>query len=346
MALAATIAGPVAAANNVIVTAYLGDCQFAGRNAGANKTVKIEWRDSDGNLKTKHSVTSSAAGLFTSKCEAGEVIEKGDVLKTTIGTTARATTVPKVTAAVDSGTDGVSGKVDPAPSELHVDVLTYEGGFSEATGSWHSSVPTPSGGAYSTTTWDTNPDIAPWDDIYVAWVNARGDTFVRYAQATGVQVWVRQQFFEAVGNPGAAFSVGLLDYTLSLIADGSGRFNRNGRIAGDFLDADGDPIHARPGNRIDFAGYSFDIPLITSTANKTSDKVTVSCGLGGGIGVLVQVRTRDVSKVSGRTGFITGTGFVANFATAPAYNIVSGDKVDVFCKADNGNVIAQTFTVP
>ena len=346
LALAATIAGPVAAANNVVVLGYFGDCQFAGSHAGASKTVKIEWRDSDGNLKSKHSVTSNGAGNFLSRCEAGELIEKGDVLKTTIGTAVRAFTVPKVTVAVDRFTDIVSGKVDPA-ADLFVDVLTYDGGFAEAFGSWHSSTPVPSAGSYETSSWDTSPQIASWDDVYVSWVNTRGDTFVRYVAATGVRVWVRQQFFEATGNPGAVATVGLLDFSLSLLADGSGRFDRNGQFVGDFLDADGDPVRIKAGNKIDFAGASFDIPIITATANKSTDRVTATCGLGSGHGVLVQIRTRDLSKSSRRTGFIDGGGtFVANFGGAPSYNIVSGDKIDIFCKVDSGNVVARTFTVP
>src|SRR5438105_12086469 len=115
MLLSALTAAPVAAANNVIVFAYLGDCTFSGANAGSNKIVKIDWRDSDGNLKSKHSVTSNGSGDFFTKCEPDELIEAGDVLKTTIGTSNRSFTVPKITAQVDRNADTVAGKVAPDP---------------------------------------------------------------------------------------------------------------------------------------------------------------------------------------------------------------------------------------
>src|SRR5690242_20358455 len=80
---------PVDAANNVVIHGTFGGCQFGGSNAGSGKTVKIEWRDADGNLKSKHSVTSNSSGNFTTRCEIAEDIEAGDVLKTTIGTSIR-----------------------------------------------------------------------------------------------------------------------------------------------------------------------------------------------------------------------------------------------------------------
>ncbi len=177
LALAATIAGPVSAANNVVVRAYFGDCQFAGSNAGASKTVKVDWRDSDGNLKSKHSVTSTGGGTFVSKCELGEFVETGDVLKTTIGTAARSFTVPKLTLTANRQFDTVFGFYDPSPASLVVQAITYNGGFAPTTASVHTAVPSlccPT--AYQADTWDTAPNLKGWDEVYTEWSNARGDS--------------------------------------------------------------------------------------------------------------------------------------------------------------------------
>jgi hypothetical protein len=69
--------------------------------------------------------------------------------------------------------------------------------------------------------------------------------------------------------------------------------------------------------------------------------------MGQGHGILVSVRKRDLSTGASRAGFTDSSGsFVANFAASPVYDIVSGDKVDVYCKNGVDDEAAQTFTVP
>lgn len=348
--LGITLASPAAAANNVVFLAFFGDCQFRGTAAGSLKTVKIEWRDSDGTLKSKHAVSSNGAGEFTTRCEPGELIENGDVLKTTIGTSIRTFTMPKVTAQADRETDVVSGKVSPAPASLFVEVVTYEGGF--ALNGWqllHLSSPAVVSGTFTTSGWDSAPDIRGWDDVYVDWINARGDTAVRYFAAEGMRIWLRQQFLEVTGNPGQAVSVSL-ERSASPLADSDGRLNRDGRLSADFLDADGDPIRVIAGDEIsaDFAGdASFTVPTMIVSINKTTDDVEVDCGTEAGLGVLVLVHPRDLSKVGSRAWYEPGGASytIFDFSSSPAYNIVAGEKVDVFCKLPTGDVFAKSFTV-
>ena len=338
-------ASPVAAANNIIVAAYFGDCQFAGSNAGSGKTIKIDWRDSDGNLKSKHSVTSNSSGEFVSKCEPGEAIDKGDVLRTTIGTSVRSITVPKVTTTADRYADTVSGKVSPAPATLNVRVFTYNGGFAVADGSWHVASVPPAEGDYTATSWDDSPNIKGWDEVYTEWSDARGDTFVRFVRALGIELWVRQSSFRVVGNPGALVDVGLETYNFELIADVQAQLNRSGSYTGDFVDGDGDSVRIKPGNTlggtISLGGDQ--IPGITAFISKFEDSVGVNCHLGA-VGVEVVVHTRDYSKVAYRIGWIGPFEFQANFKTNPSFDIVSGTKIDVYCKFATGDIQAQTFT--
>ena len=63
----------------------------------------------------------------------------------------------------------------------------------------------------------------------------------------------------------------------------------------------------------------------------------------------VEAHSRDFVKDGVRLGMQSnpmGGTFLANFATSPSVNISSGDKVDIFCKMDTGDVVAQTLTVP
>ncbi len=88
------------------------------------------------------------------------------------------------------------------------------------------------------------------------------------------------------------------------------------------------------------------MPGITATIDKSANKVTANCGLGTNVGIRIDARTRDLSKFQSRAGFTNGSGvFVANYATSPTYDIVTGDKVDVYCKLPPGDVVAKTFTV-
>jgi hypothetical protein len=353
LTLAATIAAPVSAANNVVVLAYFGDCQFAGSHAGASKTVKIDWRDSDGNLKSKHSVTSNGAGAFVTKCEFDEQIETGDVLKTTIGTSARTYLVPPLTAKVGRYEWGGAGYLEGVvegktlPYQLvSIAVHLYGGGFVELApthSDWGAS--SNDAGNY----WlNTSPldDLKGFDYVEVSLTNNRGDKIVRVADVPAMQLWIGRAFVSVVGNPGTNLSMQLrrgsdeLSTTGGNLAEGP-----NGFL---FYDADGERVRAKVGDQV-IGDFEDDadvfLPNITAVVSKTADKVTATCGIGAGIGILVRVHTRDYSKAQARTGFTGSTGFLANFATAPAYNIVSGDKVDVYCKLATGDIVAKTFTV-
>jgi hypothetical protein len=349
-------ASPVAAANNVNILGVFGDCLFQGSFAGANKVVKIEWRDAENNLKSKHSVTANGSGDFVTKCELAETIETGDVLRTQIGTSVRSFTVPKVTATVDRDADTVSGKATTTDLDyLGVLVGTYNGGFGSTTD--HFSFPAPIGtpiGTYVTATWDAAPDIKGWDDVAVIWNNLRGDSFLRYVTAEGMRVWSRQPFIQFAGNPGQLVSADLNTAPAgTLRANVQGRLNTVGLLSTGFTDSDGDTVRSAVGNQVD-ADFALDsdfvIPNIVITVNKSTDRVTVDCNIteSGTTGVFVEVYSRDFSKDRTRLGFQNNSGggtFLANFATSPTLNIVSGDKVDVYCKFATGDVVARTFTV-
>lgn len=362
LAPALLTASPVAAANNIVITAIYGNCAFFGEGAGSGKTIFIEWRDAEGDLKSKHKVKSSTAGDFFTRCELGEIVETGDVLRTQIGSNlanVRLFTVPKMTVVVDRVADTVTGLVQTdGLDSLLVEVDTYDGGFGAPMA--HDALPTFTPNTsiqdYTTTgTWDAAPDIEGWDDVFAAWVGTRGDTFVRFLTAEAMRLWIRQPFVDIVGNPGSYTHINLEHPIAGLVGDIDARINIFGSAAfATWADGDGESVRARPGNHVsaDFASDAeLDIPTIAATISKSTDRVTVDCNIAesGQTGVLVTARNRDFSKFGDRLGFqnnVSGGTFLANFASGGAVNIVSGDKIDVYCKYATGDVVAQTFTVP
>ena len=357
------IASPVAAANNIVISALFGDCGFFGQAAGPDKTIFIEWRDAEGELKSKHKVRSDPFGDFFTKCDIGEIVESGDVLRTQVGTNlanVRLFTVPKITAIVDRVADTVTGKVQTNGLDtLIVEVDTYDGGFGSPLA--HEAQPTFTADtgvqSYTTgATWDAAPDIQGGDDVFAVWIGTRGDTFVRQLTAEAMQVWIRQPFVNFIGNPGdlihadleSSLAVHRADANVAITTFGGG-------AAGTWADADGDTVRARPGDHVlaDFASDAADVvlPTISATINKSTDRVTVDCNIteSGQTGVLVQARKLNFSDFAARFGFqsnASGGTFVANFANNDAVNIAAGDKVDVYCKYATGDIAAQTFTVP
>src|SRR6188472_3902010 len=108
---AALLAAPVSATGTFLDLRISGPC-IDGYGV-AQKTYKIEWRDSDANLKSKGTDVSDSGGEFA-YCDYEEYLESGDVLKVWKGTSlVRTFTVPKLTIRVDRDADTVSGKSTP-----------------------------------------------------------------------------------------------------------------------------------------------------------------------------------------------------------------------------------------
>jgi hypothetical protein len=344
----ALTASPVAAANTTRIVSFHGDCAFDGSNAGDRRTVGIEWRDSDGRLKSKHRVTSRSDGTWSSRCEFEELIESGDVIKTTNGGATRTFNVPKLTVNVDREADDVFG-FGPPNSTMTLIVETYEGGFAIADQTVQTT-PTFGDGTYAFGFFTSGADIKGWDDVYAQWTNARGDEFWRYVPAEGVQVWIGQPWANIVGNPGENVQIDLTNGVSTTFGTTGGRLDFWGERRGQFLDDDVDSVRPAVSQTIDcdFAtDADFVIPDFSAIPNPGTDRVAGDCGGDPDIGWFVRVHTRSYSAEETRTGFTTASGdFNARFDQSPTYNIRSGDKVDVFCKRGSGDVVARSYTVP
>ena len=108
-------------------------------------------------------------------------------------------------------------------------------------------------------------------------------------------------------------------------------------------------MRAHAGNEVigDFAANAdIILPTMSMTVSKTTDKVSVDCGTTQTLGIMVDVYRRDLSEFKSRIGSQGATPFVANFSLNPKFDIKSGDKIDVYCKLNRGDIAARTFTVP
>jgi hypothetical protein len=341
-----TAAAPVSAALGINIVAYYGDCGFGGNSAGANKTIKLVWKDSSGSLKSTQTVKSKANGTWASRCEALERVEIGDTIKATIGTSSHLVTAPRLTASVDRAANTVNGFGPVNSTTLQVDVYSYGGGFTITN---HSTLTPSSGG---TGAWSTDftgqLDILGWDDVFVSWDNGIGDVFIRYESVPGMRVWLGRSSVSVTGNPGANVQVDLTTSGSVPRSTVSGSLNFYGYLDTEFLDGDANGVKPAVGDLVtaDFATDAhFAIPNIHATATVTTDRVAGQCKQNGGY--LVRVLTPDGSKRQVRTGKASPTGaFTANFATSPAFDIKSGSKIDLYCGLATGDVVARRSTVP
>jgi hypothetical protein len=233
--------------------------------------------------------------------------------------------------------------------------VKWNGGFTSAYASTHTSVAdmVGSAGDFETRTWDEIPLLEGWDDVFVDWFNARGDVAVRHIQIPGMRFWLRQPYVDLVGQTRNPFSFHLERPTGNWITEYVGVLPYSGRTTTMFMsNLDNDPIRMKPGDHIVIdQPYSrfYDLPNIDATISASTDKVTVTSNcaqMGPGI-VYVSVHRPNFSKSQYRTGpFNFNNQFVANFATGATYNITSGDKVDIYCRAMYGDIFAKTVTVP
>ena len=333
-------AAPVAAANNTTVYVVLGDFVIFGSNAGANKNVKIEWRADDGDLKSKQQVTSNGFGEWLSKPEVDEYIEVGDTIKTTTGMASFTYTVPPLTVQVDRANDTVSGSTLPNQN-VQINVTHYNG-----------FLPAPGGGAgpFSDASGNYSAffgaiNLKGFDEVMVEITSARGDTTATFRTVQAIALMVKRSTISIFGNPGDV-EVQLWRTDQTMLDAFQTRLDQFGQARADFW-ADGRPLKVREGDNIQgsWAGDAdINIPTMTVTPNKSTNKVTVNCGPNRG--VFVDIHTRDQSRFATRVGTADSAGnYVANFAVAPRYDVKANDKIIFGCSLATGDVVQKPMTV-
>jgi len=348
MALASMLATPVAAANNIKVHAEIGIGSFYGTNAGANNTVKILWRDSDGSLKSKQAVPSDSEGFWFSEPEE-EAVEAGDTITTTVGSSTRTYTVKRLTVSVDRVADMVSGEA-PANTMVLMELRAFEGRIFDPT--YHQAATTADGSGHYEFDFSTGGDVADiqgWDGVQVVQRNARGDTTSYGLNVDAVRVWAGKARFDLVGDPGTSVNL-MLSRSATTTSDvnvliGPDAFLLNSS----FVDNDGQRVRTQAGDDLTVSGLapdaSFTIPDIAISVAKFDDRVVANCGMGADRGVEVFVHDRFFFQIGDLYGRTNSSGnFVARFADQ-GVNIQAGFKIEVYCKFATGDIVVRVLTV-
>ena len=272
---AGAFSAPVAAAGpaTTIEVTY-GSCQVQGKT-GANKVVKLVWKDREGDLKSTQSVTAKATGRWVSRCDNyTSGIARGDTIKATVGAASRTFTVPRLTVDANRVTDVIDG-VGPADASLHVFVGHYEGFAYQ--GRTDRVVGTDSGGLYSVAM-GAFVDILGDDFVGATWTDA-GDSVTRSYWAPAVQVYRNDSGVRVWARPGTDVSVSLSG---SDSATFSSRTAIDGFAGGSFTDGHGDGVYVHAGDSITSniaSDATFTVPALSISAAVSTDVVSGTCAL-------------------------------------------------------------------
>jgi hypothetical protein len=243
------------------------------------KTIKIVWRDRDGDAKSIQTVKSNSAGLWSIKCEYDEFVETRDTVKATIGTTSRTFVVPQLTLHIDRSNDTVGG-IAPPSSTVHLKAGYYKGDFKIDAGD--TEVATSASGVDGTYSHALVGDIQGWDDVYASYTDAHGDVYHRYEAAEGIQAWIGRRSVWLTGNPGSLVSAEVTDNdSLAVIGSVSGSFDYWGDLLTQFLDADGGAVHVGGQDiftaHFPHADYEIVMPDLHTSVNIISKQVDSFC---------------------------------------------------------------------
>ena len=336
----------VAAANNIILRVGLDDFDVSGSNAGAFKTVKIIWRDAEGVLKSRQKVQSDEFGEFFSEFDFELNASAGDRITTTVGGSSRTYTVPSLVAKANRDTDVIFGRAAPN-IELRVAVNIENAGFFEDQLTWSTFLQTGADGRWS---WDlsADADLKGRDTIIVSQENSRGDTTTLISRVETMKLYLRQQWYDVFVNPGTHVRLELWRGSDRISRSGV-RVDSSGVHRSGFTNAHGGPQRMLPGDHVvaDFADDANPVlPDITMSANTGNNKITVSCGMGPNIGVMVTTHSLDFSTFGERWGRTNAAGnFVANFNNGEKVNVKLRDKVEVRCLTPAGDEIGAFFAI-
>lgn len=339
----ATVASPVAAANNIRVQVEIGIGAIFGSHAGSHRIVHVQWRSAEGLLKTNQFVRATGAGFWNIEPEVDEIVESGDRITTTVGGSSRTYVVERLTLAVDRETDLVTGTTSPNKS-LDIEVDEYGGGFF-VVNSYSFPVAANGNGDFALDFAGT-VDIRGFDSVRGRRTNARGDQTVYGISVEAMRLWLGRSRIDLVGTPGSHVDVDLVrsSTTVSSISTfvGPDAFTFTS-----FVDDAGDRVRVLAGDDVSAsfaADAAFAVPDVSAVVHKSTDKIVANCGEGPGIGIEVAIGDRFGFLYTLRYGWTNASGgFAANFSDE--WDIRKGDKIWVYCKRPSGDVIVSLTTV-
>jgi len=318
--------------------------------APAASSLDLVWKSAHGAVKARTTLaTQTTSGYWNYCSDSGATLAVGDVLKATVGQTTRKFVMPLVTAAVDRVNDMFYGSA-PAGTDVSFD-YAYNGCCSDHSEQGQAT-------ADSDGHWQFVPEDQPslngyW--IELGWTSAKGDNVGAYGNAASVSVTIGRSAVFGLAQPYQAVQLVLRDGTTGARkAVFSGVADDNGQYGGTFQNSAGDDVSVAVGDRVlglslasDLHWHVFDI---TATADVSANTVSGTCGNHSAPDVDIYRRGNRVgssvfAELDSSGNFSVDFNGRRTIGFDPA-NIKHGDRVEVACPVETGDVIRYVFRVP
>ena len=322
----------------------IGDYCVYGQ-AKSNAFLRVIVTDPAGSIVGRDATTADSSGAWYFCIYQGS-FAPGYTINAKVFSTGqvRNFVVPKLTLAVNRGTDVVSGKA-PANSELQLEVYDNRWDFWGESYDDVEALSADAGGNYSFDFGNNGIDILGGALAFADWYNADQTVHVRrvgYAPIIALSVG-RSEF------AGASRPNGLLHVTLSQpqgtkVAAGNaiGSYQATD-LNGQFADSDGEPYIVQGGEWLSApalgSGSHWRVPMVDGDANVANDTVSGTCFPNGRYGVVVFGSGFEFGVVLGNAA---GNGdFVADLSDQ--MNVRRGDSVLIGCWTASGDEVDQSF---
>ncbi len=347
--LVALVPGTAAAAARITFTLGAGT-ECVGGDAAPSTTARITWKSAGGALKARADVATNQFGGWV-LCVPGSNLRTGDTIKVNDGLGARTLTMPQVTLIFDRVNNEFRGKA-PANSTgtiywhsgLYADYYEGEDVASNANGNWSL---TP----YS------DFDLLGGIDGDVDWTTSSGDSFYAHGMAPFIEVTLGRSTFSGGANPNQNVLFKLRDpSTATLKGTDMVTGDEYAYFTGQFVNGQGQPATVVAGNRVlspVASDLDWIVPHVEGSANVANDHVNGRCHSTD----LAALSVRALVFRSGnRIGYVFGGieqdgSFSMDFGEPPSFmydpaNIRHGDRVQVLCLYETGDIVRLVFRVP
>ena len=328
---------PAAAARPVQFYAQQGDGCLGGQAPNLAQ-LTILWKDASDELKGRATVKADDDGYWWTCFDV--MLEPGDTIKITKGTSSRTVTIPRITAVANRVTNIVRGR-GPAGASLELGVWGDD--------DWTEAQETVPGDGRYQHDFTGDFDLVGCNEVQVTWTSDAGDQVSRSIGVPCIEVVVGRVLGWDAQITGYTRVLGRAEVELRDASDVlKGRAHDGGSAWSGSIhtyfgeDDDGDLVRALPGDKVQTTGIasdaSFTIPAITIATNLATDVVS---------GVCLPDRPYQISawsenhrREASRSGVAGGAGQFSKDLTSDM-NLKAGDFVEVACRFVTGDYVSR-----
>lgn len=244
-------------------------CVFG--TAGDNATIQLTWKSANGSLKAKTNVQANSYDGRWGYCSDGSpVVQVGDVIRVSDGTTTRKWAIPLLTVLQNRTKQTYRGR-GPAGDYIRVFCPGPLGGtFEPCISSWKVKVSTRG-------QWSLRHHVMGGDRVVVEW-KGNGLTVDASSVAPYIGAAVGSSFFTGFANSQTVHVQ--LFKGADLVATGTATRKADGSFAGHFKNKRGHRVNVTVGEHVvaDIAADAqFDTFALTAVADPVADQITGQC---------------------------------------------------------------------